>query len=577
VDLNAEAIQICQLSLWIKTAVRGKRLTSLDHTIREGNSIITDPAVHPKAFDWQAAFPEVFAQGGFDVVVGNPPYIRQEWIAPFKPYWERRFKSYHGVADIFVYFFEQGVEVLRPGGQLAFITSGSWVRGNFGAPLRKFLSSSVRMESMVDFGEFQPFEGAEMIRPSITILSKDPPGGEMRLFKWLTAGRPPVTLSDVIAVSPTLRTDRLGEAAWELEADNVLQLRKKLSAVHQPLRNFVDGALYRGVLTGLTEAYVIDHATREKLLSAEPACQRFIRPFVQGTHLRPYYIEDSGQYLIALRSSSNFKWPWSEKEHDAERVFRETYPAVFEHLNQFREAAIKRTDQGKFWWELRSCDYWGSFDTPKIVWPDISKLPRFSMDTENRYLGNTGYIIPGGDYYLFGILSSWATWFFISKTAQPMRLRGDRWQYRLIAQFMEHVPIPDAPEAERQAIAGLARTCSAVGQERYQAQVSFQRRLLQAFAVGGAGQLNQKAEAWWNLSLNQLGDALKQSFKLPSNPLKNPRSADEWEPYLKEKRDENARLTHALTDAEAELNDRVYRLFNLTADEVKLLQKEIEH
>jgi hypothetical protein len=107
--------------------------------------------------------------------------------------------------------------------------------------------------------------------------------------------------------------------------------------------------------------------------------------------------------------------------------------------------------------------------------------------------------------------------------------------------------------------------------------VSFQRRLLQAFAVGGGGQLNQKAEAWWNLSLNQLGDALKQSFKLPANPMKNPRSADEWEPYLKEKRDENGRLTRALTDAEAELNDRVYRLFDLTAEEIKLLQKEVEH
>jgi hypothetical protein len=96
VDLNAEAIQICRLNLWIKTAARGKQLTSLDHTIREGNSIISDPAVHPKAFDWQAAFPEVFApaatssvaarsEGGFDVVVGNPPYIRQELLRPFKP------------------------------------------------------------------------------------------------------------------------------------------------------------------------------------------------------------------------------------------------------------------------------------------------------------------------------------------------------------------------------------------------------------------------------------------------------------------------------------------------------------
>ena len=93
-------MEICQFCLWIKTAARGKQLTSLDHTIREGNSGISDPAVHPKAFDWQAAFPEVFAQGGFDVVVGNPPYIRQELLAPFKPYWEQRSRAYHGVANI---------------------------------------------------------------------------------------------------------------------------------------------------------------------------------------------------------------------------------------------------------------------------------------------------------------------------------------------------------------------------------------------------------------------------------------------------------------------------------------------
>ncbi|MFN0051663.1 MAG: Eco57I restriction-modification methylase domain-containing protein [Planctomycetales bacterium] len=154
VDLNAEAIEICRLSLWIKTAQRGKVLTSLDHSICEGNSVVSDPAVHPKAFDWHAAFPEVFANGGFDIVVGNPPYIRQEWLAPYKPHWERCFQSYHGVADIFTYFFEVGSNLLRSGGRLGFITSGSWVRGNFGAPLRRFLSSNLGIESMIDFGEF---------------------------------------------------------------------------------------------------------------------------------------------------------------------------------------------------------------------------------------------------------------------------------------------------------------------------------------------------------------------------------------------------------------------------------------
>jgi hypothetical protein len=404
VDLNAEAVQICQLSLWITTAARGKRLTSLDHTIREGNSIISDKAVHPKAFDWQAAFPEVFAQGGFDVVVGNPPYIRQEWIAPFKPYWERRFKSYHGVADIFVYFFEQGVELLRPGGQLAFITSGSWVRGNFGGPLRKFLSGNVRLASMVDFGEFQPFEGAEMIRPSITILSKDLPGGEMRLFKWLTAGRPPATLSEIIAVAPTVQSNRFGEDAWELEADDVLQLRRKLSAAHQPLRNFVDGAVYRGVTTGLNEVFAVSRQQRDELIAADARNADIIKPFIQGTHLRPWYVEDSPEFLIFARRGIRIA----------------DYPAVQEYLSQFRtQLEPKPTgwdEKQKWpgrkagayeWYELQdTVDYWQGFEEPKIVWPDISKLPRFSMDTENRYLGNTGYIIPGGNYYLLGILSS---------------------------------------------------------------------------------------------------------------------------------------------------------------------------
>jgi type I restriction-modification system DNA methylase subunit len=172
VDLNDEAVEICRLSLWIKTAHRGKPLTSLDHSIRVGNSVVNDPAVHPQAFDWQAAFPEVFQAGGFDVVVGNPPYIRQEWLAPYKPHWETAFQSYHGVADIFTYFFERGLQVLRDGGRLAFITSGSWVRGNFGGPLRKYLVENAAIESMIDFGEFQPFEDAEMIRPSIAVLKK---------------------------------------------------------------------------------------------------------------------------------------------------------------------------------------------------------------------------------------------------------------------------------------------------------------------------------------------------------------------------------------------------------------------
>ncbi|HEV3002973.1 MAG TPA: DNA methyltransferase, partial [Pirellulales bacterium] len=116
VDLNEEAIEICRLSLWIKTAERGKPLTSLDETIRVGNSVVADPAVHPKAFDWREEFAGVFEErGGFDVVVGNPPYVRQELLSAIKPYLEREYRAYHGMADLYVYFYELGLRLLRPG------------------------------------------------------------------------------------------------------------------------------------------------------------------------------------------------------------------------------------------------------------------------------------------------------------------------------------------------------------------------------------------------------------------------------------------------------------------------------
>ena len=163
VDLNEEAIEIARLSLWIKTAQRGKALTSLDHSIRVGNSIIADPAVHPRAFDWQTAFPEVFEQGGFDVVVGNPPYVRQEWISPYKPYLQQAFKTFHGTADLYVYFYELGMRVLKPGGRLSFVVTNKWLKAAYGEPLRRFFAQDAWVESVVDFGHAkQIFEDADV-------------------------------------------------------------------------------------------------------------------------------------------------------------------------------------------------------------------------------------------------------------------------------------------------------------------------------------------------------------------------------------------------------------------------------
>jgi len=581
VDLNEEAIQICRLSLWIKTAERGKTLTSLDHTIRVGNSVVDDPAFDAKAFAWQTEFPDVFDAGGFDVVVANPPYIRQEWIAAYKPHWEQRIKSYHGSADIFTYFYELGVELLRDRGRLGYITSGSWVRSNYGGPLRGYLAEHTKIESFIDFGEFQPFEGAEMIRPSIVVLSRRPPSGSMRLFKWLTKGEPPTNLSDVIRAASTLQTAHLGQSTWELESDAVRAVRGKMFAGHTSLSESVSGKLYRGVLTGLTEAFIINSTTRDELIADDPKCSSIVKPYLRGQDIKPWSPDWAGLWIVTIASSSDHEWPWSHHEHNAEQVFSETFPSVYAHLCGHRDALIKRQDKGRYWWELRSCAYWSAFGNDKIIWPDIAKLPRFCRDSNKMLMGNTGYFVVSDDDYLLGILASWATWFLISKTCQPLRLRGDRWQYRLFTQFMERLPIPTASEPERKTIAELARRCNVTGRELSEWQENVRHRLTTTFGEQPdgtlSGKLNNKASEWWQLTLKQLGSALKTSFKLGGNPFQNPNVAEEWEAYIEERKAKIQMLTRQLADAEAELNDRVYRLFELTPDEIKLLQREVEH
>jgi methylase of polypeptide subunit release factors len=172
VDLNEEAIQICRLSLWIKTARRDQVLTSLDHTIRVGNSVVDDPAVHPLAFDWETAFPEVTTAGGFDVVVGNPPYVRQEWLSDYKPYLQSAYKAYHGMADLYVYFYERGLRVLKPAGLLSFIVTNKWMKAGYGEPLRRLFAADAWIESVVDFGHAkQIFPDADVF-PSIIVARK---------------------------------------------------------------------------------------------------------------------------------------------------------------------------------------------------------------------------------------------------------------------------------------------------------------------------------------------------------------------------------------------------------------------
>ena len=169
VDLNRELVEITRLSLWLKTARREHRLQNLEATIKCGDSLIDDPAFTEQPFDWRAAFPDVFARGGFDVVIGNPPYVRMELLKPVKPYLQEHYVVAADRADLYAYFFERGAKLLKPGGRLGYISSSTFFRTGSGENLRLFLTDGVGIESVVDFGDIQVFEGVTTYPAILTL------------------------------------------------------------------------------------------------------------------------------------------------------------------------------------------------------------------------------------------------------------------------------------------------------------------------------------------------------------------------------------------------------------------------
>ncbi len=238
----------------------------------------------------------------------------------------------------------------------------------------------------------------------------------------------------------------------------------------------------------------------------------------------------------------------------------------------FAEPGRKRYDKGEYWWELRSCDYYGEFLHPKLFWPDLSNLPRFSFDADGKFINNKGYIIPHPPPDLLGVLQSRAMWFAVSQLCLPLGVRAGLTRYQLFTQFTTRLPIPDAGPADREAIAGLAGTLTEKARERYEVHRRVRHRILSDLGAPGRA-LNQKLTAWWELEFAGLRAEVKKAFKRDVPVAER----DEWEAWFTGRVAAHRALTDAIVRGEEELNDRVYRLFGLTPEEIRLVEESTKY
>jgi hypothetical protein len=375
-------------------------------------------------------------------VIANPPYVRQEAIKPLKPHLAEAFGTFYcGTADIYTYFYKCGIDLLRPSGHLCFIASNKFMRAGYGKNTRALLTTQVVPRLIIDFGDLPIFDATTY--PSIILIEKRRPVAydtstvaKFREAKQLE--RLDETLDNISFPMPVIA---LGKEGWNLEQPEVLALMEKLKSCGTPLGEYVQGRFYRGILTGLNKAFVIDAATREKLITEDPKSAELIKPWLRGRDICKWKAEWNGLYLINIPSSANRKWPWSKAKTESEaiRLFEKNHPALYRHLYQWKTPLQKRDDQGRFWWELRSCAYCEEFERPKIIYPDIAQGPKFSWDESRAFLGNTAYIIPTDEIWLVGLLNSSLIWWHYQNISSI--IRGGF--VRFIAQYMATIPIPD--------------------------------------------------------------------------------------------------------------------------------------
>jgi hypothetical protein len=481
-DLNGEAVEIARLSCWIKTAEKGKQLTALDGNIRCGNSVAGKPS--PLTF-WRAEFPGPMGGGGFDVVIANPPYVRQEWISADKPFLQQHYKAYDGVADLYVYFYELALNLLRPGGRLGFIVTNKWMKAGYGEPLRQLYGEAAWLETVVDLGHNkQIFPDADVF-PCILTARRPDAGPAPDTARVCVLPREQTRVDDlsrqIADEGVSVPRTRFGADPWNLEPPGVAKLMDKLRRVGVPLKEFIGGVPYRGIMTGFNDAFLIDTPTKERLVIADLKSAGLLKPYLRGQDVDRWRAGWSGLWMIAMKSSANHPWPWAKAADPAaaEAIFAKSYPALHEHMAGYRAELSKRGDKGLFWWELRACAYWDMFDAPKVMYQEIQFHPCYALDTAGMLANNKVFFIPTDDPYLIAVLNSplmwWHNWRYLphmkDEALSPVGFR------------MEELPIAEPTDAQRSDAEAAVRRLVELAREQQDRRAAVLDWLRAEFAV----------------------------------------------------------------------------------------------
>lgn len=377
---------------------------------------------------WEIAFPNVWnnlastaPQGGFDAIIGNPPFVRQELLGPqIKRALRGSYKAFDGVADLYVYFHEQGLRLLKPGGRMSYVVTNKWLKAGYAEELRGLFAGSAWLEFVADFGHAKHFFPDADVFPSVLVMRRPVMGEpEPNEASVCVIPRDIVPRKGLIGAVEeatfTLPRAMFTKQAWILEPKPVMDLLDKIRRNGVPLAEYAGCKPFRGVTTGLNEAFFVDNYTREKLVKADPRSTEIIKPYLRGQDIERWNSPDSGLYMIFARRGIDIN----------------AYPAVKRHLEGFRgrlepkpvdwrpqhqkDEWLGRKEGSYAWYEIQdSVEYWELFAKPKIIYQAIQFYPSYSFDDRGLLLSNKGFFITSDDFSLLAALNApigwWVSW-----------------------------------------------------------------------------------------------------------------------------------------------------------------------
>ncbi|HED1089563.1 TPA: class I SAM-dependent DNA methyltransferase [Campylobacter coli] len=413
---------------------------------KEYDNIFNLESNHP--FEWRFEFPEILDDDGnfkgFDLIIGNPPYIRQEELKELKPHLAKNYKVYKGTSDIYTYFYELGFNVLKENGILSFITSNKYTRAGYGEALREFLLKNVKVLEYTDLNGIKVFDSATV---DTSILCFEKSKSKDNKFKYLALSN---EILKTCAYDIGLYKDfaefsqnSLSKESFTFSDENTSALKAKIERIGTPLKEWQGLNIYRGILTGYNEAFIITTEKRNEILAnckdeaEKERTAKLIRKMLRGRDIKRYSYEWAGLWVI--NTHNGYKNQNGEK---VEAINIDHYPSLKKHFDEFYPQLEKRADKGLTPYNLRNCAYIEEFEREKIVYSEIVRKPQFYLDTKlNFYAEATSFILTGENLkYLIAFLNNDFV-AFIFKTFYAGGNLGEN-GFRYKKAFLEKLPIP---------------------------------------------------------------------------------------------------------------------------------------